>query len=61
LPGNPSLRRALRALAAREESGKGRFVFLRLKLPMFKKPGDDSFYAFTRGYLGNDKFNIFLM
>jgi len=27
LPGNPSLRRAL---AAREESGKGRFVFLRL-------------------------------
>jgi len=31
LPGNPSLRRALRALAAREESGKGRFVFLRLE------------------------------
>ena len=30
MPGNPSLRRALRALAAREESGKGRFVFLRL-------------------------------
>ena len=28
MPGNPSLRRALRALAAREESGKGRFVFL---------------------------------
>ena len=37
MPGNPSLRRALRALAAREESGKGRFVFLRLQTVDFLK------------------------